>query len=176
MMRGTLIGSLALLALWGSASTAMAQQTPPTLEIDFVNAVLPLSPALTVLIAAMVAAVGIFLIRRTRGRSRLLSTVAVGLVALGFGNAVIHAPLISRASAALPDTTLALTTSPAIFTSFFVGFVHVTNGTGQDATITAIKFDPHGANYFISAPETNCAVGLALSPGASCVITLRTTG
>ncbi|MEO8849848.1 MAG: hypothetical protein ABI440_14615 [Casimicrobiaceae bacterium] len=175
MARKTFTIGAALASACLCSSAVYAQATPPLLEVDFTSVTLPLSPMLTMAIAAAVAIVAAIALRRNRGHARVLSALVVGSALLALAT-LGPMQFVSRAMANLPQTPLLLTTSPATLSEFFTGQVIVTNATGQNTTIVAITYNTFGVDYYISEPETTCSVGLALAPGATCVITIDSLG
>ncbi len=163
---------LALLA----APMASAQGVPPVLQVDFTGATVPLSPALTAMIALGIGAVAWLALRRSRSGGRLVSWLGLALVAGALAPLAQDAAWIGRAQAAFPEAQLALVSHPSSLSGYFVGYVRVTNVGAAPATLTLIDYSPNGWNSYVSVPETDCAVGTSLQPGAFCTITIRTTG
>ncbi|MEO6929674.1 MAG: midcut-by-XrtH protein [Casimicrobiaceae bacterium] len=148
------------------AASAMAQ-SGPTLEIDFTSIVVPLSPALSALIAIALAGLGAYALRRTRGNGRAASWILFVLAALPLAAQVGHVTLVSEAKA-LPVANFPMASSPT-FEPVSFGTYNAINQTGTTITLTVIQVN-NGAGVLIYAPNTTCAVGMALPPGASCAV------
>jgi hypothetical protein len=176
MTRRTRIAGFAVASLCLYSTVVSAQVTPPVLEVDFTGITVPLSPLLSILVAVALACAGLYALRRARSGARLLSILVVAGAALALGGTLTLTPWVGRAMAVLPSTPLPLTTSPALLSGNFLGVVNVTNMNSQNVTITAITYNPHTFDYYLSVAETTCAVGQVLTPGATCVIMLRSLG
>lgn len=162
-----LISTGLLCAFTAPAGAQVTQQ----LEIDFTSATLPLSPLLTVLVALAVGALGLYALRKTRGRARLVSWLVIGLAALPIAMESAHLRLIGAAQA-IPAATVALTTSPAIVTvSPTVPLYIATNVTNTNVTITGVRIVGTGG-FALDVADTTCVVGLSLPPGAKCYVYL----
>jgi hypothetical protein len=171
------IGRVNALALYGFAALCHAQ-AGPQIEIDFVAAAaaaavnVPLSSALPILIAMLVAALGIHALRRGRARGRLASWIVIGLAAVPLSYSVPHAGLAGDAHAALPTNPFPLTSSPAFTAVIENGLPYrATNATGGAIVLTAVKL-VNISNMFLDTNLTTCTPGLTLAPGASCDVFL----
>jgi len=169
--------NISTFSLYAIASGASAQIAPPVLEVDFTTgtaAIVPLSPAVSVAIAIVIAAVALFMLRRTRGGARLLLVLSAASLA----HALLHTSIVSQARAAPPPPIpLPLTSSPTIVTgpSYF-DYIQASNGTGSRIRIVAVKYDPGGYDYYLDTATTTCVHGLVLAPGASCLIRILSLG
>lgn len=162
------VARCAALSLYGFATLAAAQPAPQ-LEVDFTSATIPLSPVLSVLIAVVIAACGLYALRRSRGAGRLVSWLVVASAALPLTHALTHTQWISEARA-VPFIELPLTTSPATIAVTGSGGVYrATNSTGTNVSLIAIKLN-NPSGYIIYAPNTTCTPGASLAPGGSCLI------
>jgi len=171
-------------ALFAVVQTALAQSTE-NLIIAFAfasaqggsQAAVPLSPALTVAIALLIAATAFILLRRRTVRGRrlfawlLAFSGAATLAAGGWQHA------ISEAQAALAPAAINLSTSPG--TLDLLAYwnsnvdplsVTVTNTSGQSVRITSVATD--NTNLYILSTPTTCVVGNTLAPNAQCIVTL----
>lgn len=150
------------------AAPAMAQATQQ-LDIDFTSVTLPLSPLLTVLVAVAVGTLGLYALRKARGRARLVSWLVITLAVLPIAMQAAQVRPIGVAQA-IAAGSIALTTSPAVVTPTEPIYI-ATNVTGTNITITAVKVIGAGP-YSIYLPNTTCVAGLSLPPGTSCEVAL----
>jgi hypothetical protein len=175
---GRLCAARLAVAGWIAAASAgaFAQATPPTLEIDFATAgAVPLSPAIAVVIALAVFAMGAWALRRRRAGSA--STLLLAVAALALYTADRGIALVSRAEAVVLTMDLTLTASPTILTTTFEsGDVIVHNGLTSTIVITAVNYNPGGYDYFVDAPNTTCVPGTVLTSGATCKIRIESLG
>lgn len=174
MRRWIAIGRINALALYGFAALSYAQ-AGPQIEVDFIGGAainVPLSPALPILIAMLVAALGIYALRRGRARGRLASWIVIALAAAPLLHALPDAWLAGDAHAALTPNPFPLTSSPALIGVIENGQPYLaTNATGGPIVLTAVKL-VNLSNMFLDTNLTTCKPGLALAPGASCEIFL----
>jgi hypothetical protein len=177
MVRCKRLCHIATLSLYAVAACASAQIAPPVLEVDFTTATVPLSPALSVVIAIAIAVAALFALRRTRGGARLMSW-AIVLGSLPLAYALMHTPIISQAQAMpTPSIVLPLTSNPVIVTGpAYFDYVQAINVTGSRITIVAVKYNPGGYDYYLDTATTTCVPGLALAPGAFCFIRILSLG
>ena len=155
--------------LYAFAPFAMAQSAQ--VEIDFTSVLLPLSPALTALVAITLGALGIIALRKTRGRARLVSWLVISLAALPVAMQANRIGLMGVAHAALPAILVSLSASPSITPVTFPTYI-ATNVTGGNITLTAVELDNAGS-LTLFAPLTTCVVGLSLAPHATCVVVVN---
>lgn len=179
MARCKRLWHIGTVSLYGIAASASAQIAPPVLEVDFTTltaAAVPLSPALSGAIAIAIAAVGLFILRRSKRGSQLMSW-AIILAALPFAYALMQTPIISQAQALPPPIPLPLTSSPVIASgpSFF-DYIQATNVTVSSIKIVAVNYNPGGYDYYVDTVNTTCVSGLILAPGASCLIRILSLG
>ena len=179
MARCRRLWDIGIVSLYAVAASASAQIAPPVLEVDFTTVgtvAVPLSPVLSVAIAIAIAAVGLFILRRSRLGTRLMSW-AIILAVLPLAYALMQTPIISQAQAITPPIPLPLASSPVIATgpSFF-DYIQATNVTGRSITIVAVKYNPGGYDYYVDTVNTTCVHGLSLAPGASCLIRILSLG
>ncbi len=157
-----------------AAAPAFAQSVEPVLEVDFVGATLPLSPWLTAACAVLLAALALRCLRRAPGgklMGALVATAAIASVMAAFNVASIRS-----ADAVLPSYPMPLTTSPTTLVGFIEGDIIVTNVQSASLTITVISYNPGSWDSYVDAPNTTCAVGTVLAPGASCIVRILTLG
>ncbi|MEO8849847.1 MAG: hypothetical protein ABI440_14610 [Casimicrobiaceae bacterium] len=159
------------------AASAVAQ-SGPTLEIDFTSIVVPLSPALSALIAVALAGLGVYALRRARGSGsgsgRAASWILFVLAALPLAAQVGHVQLVSDAKA-IPIPDLPLASSPTL-QPIGASAYHAINGTGVNITLTVVQVNNSSGGYLIYAPFTTCLVGTQLPPGGSCDVFFVTAG
>lgn len=154
----------ASLSIW--AGTALAQ-LQPEIEIDFlsfVNRPVPLSPMVSVLIALVLAAAGVMVLRRSARSGRVFGWLLLGLAAAATGPAIYRVPVISEASAFVPP--LQLVNSPATLLISSVGTYTAQNASGRPITLTQVTLNNPGL-FFITI-GTTCVPGLVLQPLALC--------
>ena len=168
MSRWSTITRISGLLPMGFAASALAQPAPQ-LEIDFVNATLPLSPMLTVAIAIVVGALGVYALRRTRARGGLASWMAAA-VAAGALAALITQMHPIRDAAAMIAQPFPLSVSPALVAVPGPNVYLATNTTNTNMTLVAVKLNNPLSGQFIYMPLTTCVAGLTLAPGGSCLV------
>jgi hypothetical protein len=157
----------------GLAGPAAAQQAVPILSIEFTVFTIPLNPLLSGAIAAMLAVLGLVVLRR-----RAIAPVLRSIVALVLFAPLLLVPngaLIQSAQAVLPSTDLPLLVSPAVLAEFYAGDVHALNVSSHPVTITAVTYIPQ-SDYYLDTANTTCVPGLTLQPGKYCVVEIRTLG
>jgi len=174
----------ARLALAAAAFSAVVPaafaQTTEHLIIGFTGGTsqaVPLSPGLTVAIAAGLAVSALVVLRRRGMRGGrlfgwLLALGAGAMLAAGGGERVI-----SEARAILPPPAIDLTVNPGTLdlldywnSNIDPLTVTVTNATGQTVRITSVTTDNTDL-YGITAPTT-CTVTTVLAPNGTCTVTL----
>lgn len=154
------------LALAGWAAGSFAWAIPfPTLSVSYTSAstaAVPMSPAVLVMLAALL---GLFFVLRAKSRLGRLW----GLVAAGGLLVLMFTWPVREGVAMAPPTSLNLSQGNPASVLGSAGTWTVTNDLASSATIQQVSVSP-AQNYQLA--NNNC-MGMTLNPGQSCTVAVQ---
>ena len=142
-------------------------QVAPNLTITFVSAdvSVPVGAWLPAILATVIGITAFVLRKKINGATGAIAVIAAGALVTGAATQMSDAYALTAVS--MP---INLVTSPTLTSAASTGGYIATNNSGRTIRLTGVSIGEGCLD--ISAPTTTCNVGLVMTSGATCTVTL----